>query len=167
MLYDLYSNDENDQWRYLLGRAGRRTLVTVGLNPSTATQERSDPTVARVDEVARRNGFDGFAMTNLYPVRATDYRTLPARMNRVAFDRNLTAIEEVVAAQAEPVIWAAWGAPVVHHAYFLRARDELHRRLARFEPRWLRFGELTATGHPRHASRLDYGWSFAPYDVED
>ncbi|ATA56505.1 hypothetical protein CKY39_27150 [Variovorax boronicumulans] len=167
MLYDLYSNDESDQWRYLLGRAGRRTLVTVGLNPSTATQERSDPTVARVDEVARRNGFDGFVMANLYPVRATDYRTLPAKVNRVAFDRNLAAIEEVVAAQAEPVIWAAWGAPVVHHAYFLRARDELQRRLARFEPRWLRFGELTATGHPRHASRLDYDWSFAPYDFED
>lgn len=167
MLYDIYSNDENDQWRYLLGRAGRRMLVTVGLNPSTATQERSDPTVARVDEVATRNGFDGFVMTNLCAIRATDYRTLPARMNRVAFDRNLAAIEEVVAAQAEPVIWAAWGAPVVHHAYFLRARDELHRRLAPYAPKWLRFGELTATGHPRHASRLDYGWSFAPYDFEE
>lgn len=163
-MYDIYSNDEGDQWRYLLGRAGRRTLVTVGLNPSTATQERSDPTVARVAEVAKRNGFDGFLMTNLYPVRATDYRTLPAKINKVAFERNLNAIEEAVAQHERPMIWAAWGSPVVHHGYFLRARDQLIERLERYQPQWVRFGALTATGHPRHASRLDYGWSFAPYD---
>lgn len=165
-MFDIYHSDQEDRWRYTLGKAGRRPLLTVGLNPSTATQERADPTVARVQKVAELHGFDGFTMLNLCAVRATDYRTLPAKVNRVAFDRNLAAIEEAVAAQVEPVIWAAWGAPVVHHVYFLRARDELYRRLARFEPRWLRFGELTATGHPRHASRLDYGWTFAPYDFE-
>jgi len=164
MLYDIYSNDENDQWRYLLGRAGRCTLVTVGLNPSTATQERTDPTMARVNEAAKRNGFDGFLMTNLYPLRATDYRTLPTKVNRVAFERNLDAIEEAVAQHERETIWAAWGSPVVHHSYFLRARNQLVDRLERHQPQRVRFGELTSTGHPRHVSRLDYGWSFAPYD---
>jgi len=165
-MYDIYSNDESDQWRYLLGRAGRRTLVTVGLNPSTATQERSDPTVARVDEVAKRNGFDGFLMTNLYPVRATDYRTLPVKVNRVAFERNLDAIEEAVAQHERLTIWAAWGSPVVHHGYFLKARDALFERLKPYQPDWRRFGELTAGGHPRHASRLSYSWKLEPYEFD-
>lgn len=163
-MFDIYHSDRNDAWRYTLGKAGRRPLLTVGLNPSTATQEKADPTVARVQRVAELHGFDGFVMLNLYPVRATDYRTLPARVNAEAFERNLQVIEELVASHQAPTIWAAWGQPVVHHGYFLKARDQLFERLERHRPQWVRFGELTSTGHPRHASRLDYGWRFAPYD---
>lgn len=163
-MFDIYHSDQEDRWRYTLGKAGRRPLLTVGLNPSTATQEKADQTVARVQKVAVLHGFDGFVMMNLCAVRATDYRTLPAKVDQTAFDRNLDMIEEVVAGQSARVIWAAWGSPVVHHSYFLRARDELARRLEPYRPKWMRFGDLTATGHPRHASRLDYGWTFAPYD---
>lgn len=164
-MYDIYSSDNGDRWRYTLGKSGRRPLLTIGLNPSTATQERLDPTVTRVEKVAKLAGFDGFVMLNLYPVRATDYRTLPAKIDKVAFDANLDQIEAVVAEQAEPVIWAAWGPPVVHHGYFLKARDQLYERLAKYAPSWRRFGELTATGYPRHASRLDYRWTLEPFDI--
>lgn len=164
-MFDLYHSDNDDQWRYVLGKAGRRPLLTIGLNPSTANRERADPTVARVQRVAELHGFDGFTMLNLYPVRATDYRTLPAKVNREAFDRNLQAIEEQVARHERPTIWAAWGSPVVHHGYFLKARDQLYERLAKYAPSWRRFGELTATGHPRHASRLDYRWTLEPFDI--
>ncbi len=34
-MYDIYSNNNNDSWRYTLGKSGSRTLLTVGLNPST------------------------------------------------------------------------------------------------------------------------------------
>lgn len=163
-MFDIYHSDRNDAWRYTLGKAGRRPLLTVGLNPSTATQEKADPTVARVQKVAELHRFDGFIMLNLYPVRATDYRTLPAKVNAEAFERNLQVIEELVGQHERPTIWAAWGQPVVHHGYFLKARDQLFERLERHRPEWVRFGELTSTGHPRHASRLDYGWRFAPYD---
>ncbi|RYH61130.1 MAG: DUF1643 domain-containing protein [Alcaligenaceae bacterium] len=164
-MYDIYHSDHGDQWRYTLGRSGRRPLLTIGLNPSTATQERLDPTVTRVEKVATLAGYDGFVMLNLYPVRATDYRTLPTNIDKIAFDTNLDQIETVVAEQTEPVIWAAWGQPVVHHGYFLKARDQLYERLAKYAPTWRRFGELTATGHPRHASRLDYRWKLEPFDI--
>lgn len=51
-----------------------------------------------------------------------------AAIDKTAFDTNLDQIEAVVAEQAEPVIWAAWGQPVVHHGYFLKARDQLYER---------------------------------------
>lgn len=158
-MFDIYHSDNGDRWRYTLGRSGSRPLLAIGLNPSTATQERADPTVARVQRVAALHGFDGFVMLNLYPVRATDYRTLPAKVNATAFERNLQAIEEIVSQHERPTIWATWGQPVVHHSYFLKARDALYQRLSNYHPDWRRLGSLTATGHPRHASRLDYSWA--------
>ncbi|MGA0569602.1 DUF1643 domain-containing protein [Variovorax sp. VNK109] len=165
-MFDIYHSDEGDTWRYTLGQSGERPLLVIGLNPSTATQERADPTVARVRKVAALHGYGGFVMLNLYPVRATDYRKLPVTVSKVAFERNLQAIEDVVAQVPEPHIWATWGQSVTYHGYFLKARDQLIERLAKYNPKWFRLGELTATGHPRHASRLDYNWRLSAFDLE-
>jgi len=40
-------------------------------------------------------------------------------------------------------------------------------RVQRFEPDWRHFGPLTVGGHPRHPSRLSYGWSFASFGAAD
>lgn len=162
-MYDVYDSDNGDRWRYTLGRWGSRPLFTVGLNPSTATREKADTTVAKVGKVAEREGFDGFVMLNLYPVRATDYRELPRTPDKVAFETNLQKIEALVGATEEPTIWAAWGGCVSYHSYFEAARDELWRRLARLRPSWVCYGAPTAGGHPRHPSRLQYSWKFEPY----
>lgn len=165
-MYDIYDSENGDQWRYLLGSRGKKPLLVIGLNPSTATREKADPTVARIQRVAERNGYDGFVMLNLYPVRATKFEQLPVDAERGAYIKNLEAIERVVAATAKPEIWAAWGQPVTRRRYFVDARDDLVTRLTPYKPKWLRFGALTKTGHPRHPSRLDYQWVFEPYDVE-
>jgi hypothetical protein len=162
-MYDIYRNDRGDAWRYTLGKAGKNPLIAIGLNPSTATQEKADTTVAKVEQVAINNGHDGFIMLNLYPIRATDYRELPSKVNPTAFAKNLDAIEEIVRTQAKPVIWAAWGTSVAYHPYFIDARDQLFTRLSTYKPKWLHFGDLTANGHPRHPSRLSYDWKFSPY----
>lgn len=161
--YDIYDSARDDLWRFTLGKTGARPLLVVGLNPSTATQEAADTTVAKVETVAARSGFDGFVMLNLYPVRATDYRELPADVNRQAFATNLAKIEAVVAGVPDPVLWAAWGNPVEHHSFFMDARDALRERLARYAPKWQCFGAPTTRGHPRHPSRLQYAWEFRPY----
>ena len=164
-MYDIYHSDQNDQWRYTLGRSGARPLLVIGLNPSTATQEKLDPTVTRVEKVAQQCEFDGFVMLNLYPVRATDPKDLPPRAGPVAYERNLEAIEKTVAQYPMPTIWAAWGTSVVNRPYLLRARDALHERLAQYQPQWRRFGDLTVNGHPRHPLYLDYSWTLEPYEL--
>ena len=164
-MYDIYHCDQNDQWRYTLGRSGARPLLVIGLNPSTATQEKLDPTVTRVEKVAQQCGFDGFVMLNLYPERATDPKDLPPKADSVAYERNLEAIEKTVAQYPTPTIWAAWGTSVVNRPYLLRARDALHERLAQYQPQWRRFGDLTVNGHPRHPLYLDYSWTLEPYEL--
>lgn len=160
-MYDIYSNAQNDKWRFTLGKSGSRKLLTIGLNPSTATKEKSDTTVAKVEGVAKRNGFDGFVMLNLYPVRATDFNALPLDVDAEAFSENLNRIEALVADNPTSVIWAAWGENINARSYFVAAASELFGRLEKYGTAWQHFGALTNSGHPRHPSRLSYAWSFS------
>src|SRR6185436_1839752 len=105
LMYDLYAPSADDRCRFALGRAGERKILVIGLNPSTATRDRSDTTVAKVDAVARHNGHDGFVMLNLYPLRATDPSTLPRRANVRQMRHNLDVIEAIVGAESAPVVW--------------------------------------------------------------
>ncbi|WP_368648386.1 DUF1643 domain-containing protein [Castellaniella ginsengisoli] len=164
-MYDIYSNARNDLWRFSLGKDGRRKLFTIGLNPSTATKEKSDLTVAKVEGAAQRNGFDGFVMLNLYPVRSTHYNALPVNVDAEAFSENLNHIEALIATEPNPVVWAAWGESVLARDYFLTAAKELIDRLRKYGTSWQHFGSLTNSGHPRHPSRLQYTWTFSELDT--
>lgn len=166
-MYDIYSGEKNDQWRFTLGKSGNRKLFTIGLNPSTASQEKSDTTVAKVEAVATRAGYDGFVMLNLYPVRATDFNKLPNQVNIEAFSTNLASIEAIVKEESDPVIWAAWGENILAREYFFASAVELIARLKKYNVSWRRFGDLTKSGHPRHPSRLHYAWDFWPLDIQE
>lgn len=150
----------------MLGRDGDCKLLVIGLNPSTATRDKSDTTVAKVEAVARRNGHDGFVMLNLYPLRATKPSTLPQRANAKQMRRNLEAIEAIVAAEVKPVVWAAWGAAINERMFLASCAHELVARLRRYRPRWQCYGPPTTEGHPRHPSRLSYGWRFAAFGAD-
>ena len=76
--FDLYRTPANNRARYWLGCDGDKLLVVVGLNPSVATNEKSDLTAAKVKHISRAAGYDGFAIVNLYPQRST----LPQRLHR-------------------------------------------------------------------------------------
>ncbi|WP_416397147.1 DUF1643 domain-containing protein [Allohahella sp. A8] len=165
-MFDIYANARDDAWRFTLGQSGTRKLLTIGLNPSTATKEKSDPTATRVRKVAQDNGFDGFIMLNLYPIRATDFRTLPREVDEKALAQNIRTIEALVGAEKDPIIWAAWGENIAYHSFFERALRELYSRLQPRNVNWVHFGTITASGHPRHPSRLAYAWSFSPLDIE-
>lgn len=164
-MYDIYSNSRKDYWRFTLGRSGVRKLLTIGLNPSTATREKSDTTVAKVDGVARRNGFDGFVMLNVYPVRSTDFNALPLGVDAEAISENLSHIEALVASEPNPTIWVAWGENILARRYFVESAQQLMVRLQSYAPSWQHFGPLTGSGHPRHPSRLQYAWSLSSFNT--
>ncbi|MDD4928308.1 MAG: DUF1643 domain-containing protein [Gallionella sp.] len=166
-MYDIYSNAQDDLWRFTLGKSGCRNLIVIGLNPSTATKEKSDTTIAKVEAAAKQAGFDGFVMLNLYPVRSTDFNALPRETNAEAFAANLAKIEAVVAAESEPVVWAAWGENILAREFFVAASKELFASLGKYGTSWQQFGSLTQSGHPRHPSRLHYAWEFSTFDTID
>lgn len=132
-------------YRYALTRdwqAGAPRLLWIMLNPSTASELRNDPTVARCENRARVMGFGAFRVVNLYAFRATDPRDL-----RRATDPTGPENDAVITRAAEwaDLILCAWG---VHGA--LRGRDKDVLALLRRGGHALWHLGLTQGGHPRH-----------------
>ena len=144
----LYS--ECEAYRYHLcrdwGEGGR--LLYVLLNPSTATEERNDPTIERCERRARAAGFGGFAVANIFAFRATDPRDLKRAAEPVGAAND--AVLADAAADAAMVL-CGWGA----HGGHLGRGEAVARLLgAGGYPLW-HLG-LTKAGHPRHPLYIGY-----------
>ena len=66
----LYLGD--DTARFMLGEVGENPIICFGINPSTANDEKDDPTISKIRKIASENNCDGWIMLNLYPQRATN-----------------------------------------------------------------------------------------------
>ncbi|MCC6774585.1 MAG: DUF1643 domain-containing protein [Gemmatimonadaceae bacterium] len=106
------------RYRYALWRtwdAARPACCFIALNPSTADAIRDDPTMRRCIAFARRWGFGGMSVGNIFAFRATRPADMKAEARPIgrANDRWLQRL-----AAESPVVVAAWGS---HGAW--RARD--------------------------------------------
>jgi hypothetical protein len=57
------------KYRYVLWRrwdASKPSVLCIGLNPSTATKDKPDPTITRVIDLIKSAGYGGFYMMNLF-----------------------------------------------------------------------------------------------------
>ena len=146
---------EDGPYRYHLGRCwdpeGPRLLV-VGLNPSTADAARDDPTLRRCRGFARRWGFGGVDVVNLYARRATRPRDLWRADDPVGPETD--AWIAAAAARAAEVL-VAWG-----HLGGRHGRD--HVVAARL-PGPLQCLGTTQAGHPRHPLYIAYGTPRRPW----
>lgn len=99
-------------YRYTLHRIwdeSVRPAMFIGLNPSTADEVKNDPTVRRCINFARRWGFGGLIMTNIFALRSTDPNGL-TRIKDPVGPRNDYWLKRSHA-QAGIVIaaWGIWG----------------------------------------------------------
>lgn len=104
-----YSPDEVFRyalWRYWNWTDYNRVCTFIGLNPSTATEKKDDPTVRRCTSFAKQWGFDGLYMLNLYAFRATDPRVMKAADDPIG-DANDEAIARF--ANRSGMVVCAWG----------------------------------------------------------
>lgn len=142
------------RYRWLLGRRWDRHLpwvVVVGLNPSIADGAVDDPTTRRCIGLARRWGFGGVLLANLYAWRSTDPRGLRDAADPVGrhADRWLEAARRVA-----PVAVAAWG----NHGLGARADAVIA------DGAWHVLG-VTAQGAPRHPLYVPGDTSLRPWQA--
>ena len=65
----LYNSDPlANAWRTILGHDGVKPVIVIGLNPSYATDIKSDRTISRIKEYACWHGFDGLPHPFSQPV---------------------------------------------------------------------------------------------------
>lgn len=98
-------------YRYYLKRDFGKDIGTcnfIMLNPSTATEEKNDPTVARCCSYAKNWGYRTLIITNIFPLRSTDPKGLYTHSfdNEVLNTNNKFIVD--VACQSDIVI-TAWG----------------------------------------------------------
>ena len=132
-------------YRYVLRRRvglsdGICTFVM--LNPSTADEERDDPTVGRCKRFARDWGFGTLFVVNAFAYRATDPREL-GKVNDPIGPGNDRAIRD--AAKTSGLTVAAWG-----NGGEMNGRSDSLRSLFRESGVPLYHIGLTASGEPRH-----------------
>lgn len=82
LLYRLWDNFENG------------FCVFIGLNPSTADENNDDPTIRRCVDFAKRFGYSGLYMLNLFGLRSTDPKKL-INVDDPVGDKNNKIIKEV------------------------------------------------------------------------
>lgn len=162
--FDLYQCNADDSARFSLGKDGERKIIVVGLNPSTATQDKSDATITKVAKATQMNGYDGFVMANLYALRSTDPAGLPKNADTELMKQNVRAIADL-AADGGVTIWAAWGTKIDTRSYLIEALAQIREQVTDAE--WRHFGPLTKDGHPSHPSRLSFEWEFSNFEVDN
>lgn len=139
-------------YRYSLDRRWGRgqPLIFVMLNPSTADAAVDDPTIRRCMGFARREGFGGIHVVNLFALRSTKPKALldadapVGSENFEAFERVCTWPHEE--GEEQPPIVLAWGAIDRRLAHQV---DTALGWLAGHEDRFRVLG-FTAAGYPRH-----------------
>jgi hypothetical protein len=151
-------------YRYVLARqwgSGPRVLFVM-LNPSTADAGSDDPTLRRCTGFARRHGFAGLTVVNLFSLRATD----PARLAEHPDPVGPHADEFIeAAAQTAARHIVAWGA---HGTDLTRNRaatvtTALNRFLRQHRRPPLACLGLSRDGHPRHPLYLSGDSPLQPY----
>lgn len=153
-----------EAFRYRLeriwGQNSECILTFVMLNPSTADAERDDPTIRRCVAFAKREGYHGITIINLFSLRTKDPKVLKhghtkngimqshyvSTAMRRAYDRGLGVV-------------CAWG---VHGG--LQDADKQFVAYAKLIGVPLTCLGETKNGHPKHPLYLHRDTEFKPYE---
>ena len=107
-------------YRYRLQREigpGEKTLLFIGLNPSTADEEKNDPTVERIERRAKAMGFGRISVCNIFAYRATDPQVMKGQPFPVGPENDAAILEE---ARKADLVLCAWG---IHGCHLNRGRE--------------------------------------------
>ena len=170
--FDIYSKLNNDKYRYDLGKNkfGKKCLFCIGVNPSTATSEKTDTTITKLENITYRKGkakniefeekFDSFIMLNIYPLRATNPKDLPEEIDfnssKSVHNTNVAHILSLI--DNNSTIWAAWGNTINSRHWLKKCLKEIISNIQKEKKdiKWVKMGNLTVENEPQHPSRVKY-----------
>ena len=164
----LYVPNHYSEYRYILGTRGRKPLICMGINPSTAAPDALDPTLQSAQRIALSNGYDSFLMFNVYAQRATRPDDMEPECNPALHRENMRAFDYALSLDAagRPAVWAAWGTIIEKRNYLPACvRDMIALGHAR-GAQWFSAGKRSKKGHPHHPLYLRKDRPLDPFDVE-
>jgi hypothetical protein len=163
----LYIPDFYSEYRYILGTVGKKPLICIGINPSTAAPDDLDNTLKSVERIANGNGFDSFIMFNVYAQRATNPDHMDRELNEALHRENMLAFRWILERSGEtPAVWAAWGTIVEKRDYLKLCLSDMVEEGNRFGARWYHAGKPSIKGHPHHPLYLKKDSQLMDFDME-
>ena len=162
----LYAPNFYSEYRYILGTRGKKPLICIGVNPSTARPDALDNTLKSVERIALGNGYDSFLMFNVYAQRATDPNAMEKALNPLLHRENMAAFRYVLSLSPEPAVWAAWGAVIEKRGYLSGCVRDMLDIGKEYGARWYCAGAITKKGHPHHPLYLRKDEPLKPFPVE-
>lgn len=117
-------------------------LTFVMLNPSTADADKDDPTIRRCIGFAKRDGFSGLRVVNLFAFRATQPTDMQAADDPIGPENEARLIELFSAGGTFVAAWGGGGQ--------FRGRAYDVRRLAGLLGVEMQCLGTTKDGYPRH-----------------
>ena len=161
----LYAPNFYSEYRYILGTRGKKPLICIGINPSTAKPEDLDNTLKSVERIALGNGFDSFIMFNVYAQRATDPDTMEMQCNAQLHKENMQAFSYVLSISEKPVVWAAWGTILEKRDYLSACLMDMVQIGQSFGAQWVCAGKCSKKGHPHHPLYLRKDEKICPFPI--
>ena len=162
----LYVPNFYSEYRYILGTRGKKPLICVGINPSTAKPGDLDNTLKSVERIALGNGFDSFIMFNVYAQRATDPDAMEKTCNEQLHRQNLEAFRYVLSISEKPAVWAAWGTIIEKRDYLSDCLQDMLAAGKAYGANWYCAGRVSKKGHPHHPLYLKKDEKIRPFDVD-
>ena len=162
----IYAPNFYSEYRYILGTRGRKPLICIGINPSTAQPGALDNTLKSVERIALGNGFDSFIMFNVYAQRATDPDAMERQCNRALHKENLEAFRYVLSISEAPAVWAAWGTIIEKRDYLKECLRDMLAVGGEFGAKWCCAGAVSKKGHPHHPLYLRKDEVLKPFDID-
>ena len=147
---DIIMTGNDSSVRFSLEKPGKKQLIVIGANPSTANNTQKDNTMGCVTWIAQKNGFDGFIMLNLYAQRSTSPNNLDKELNIELHKENLRHIGSLIKGKSLPVILLAFGNIIDKRSYLKQCFADIVSVIQPSNPLWKHLGELTKAGNPRH-----------------
>lgn len=163
----IYAPNFYSEYRYILGTRGKKPLICIGINPSTAQPDRLDNTLKSVERIAHGNGFDSFIMFNVYAQRATRPDDMERTCNLRLHKENLEAFRYVLSLSSESAVWAAWGAIIEKRDYLAHCVRDMLEVGNQFGAKWYCAGAISKKGHPHHPLYLRKDELLKPFDIQN
>lgn len=161
----IYAPNFYSEYRYILGTRGKKPLICIGINPSTAQPGALDNTLKSVERIALGNGFDSFIMFNVYAQRATDPNSMEKVCNPALHRENMEAFRYVLSISDRPAVWAAWGAVIEKRDYLSDCLRDMLAIGNQYGANWFCAGAVTKKGHPHHPLYLRRDEKLKPFDA--
>ena len=108
----IYKNNINNTARFTLGEyknIADKTLICIGVNPSSATPNKLDPTLKKVKAITISHNYANWAMINIYPQRATNPNNLHTNYSVQLHNDNINEIHNLLTTFYNSDILFAYG----------------------------------------------------------